>query len=34
MKWFFSRQSTRSPPRAMTTAAVNPLCPAPMTMAS
>ena len=34
MKWFFSRQSTRMPPRAMTAAAVRPLWPAPMTMAS
>ena len=34
MKWFFSRHRTRKPPRAMTAAAVSPLCPAPMTMAS
>jgi len=34
MKWFFSRHSTRMPPRAITAAAVNPLWPAPTTMAS
>ena len=34
MKWFCSRQNTRIPPRAITAAAVSPLCPAPMTTAS
>ncbi len=34
MKWFFSRQATLNPPRAITAAAVRPLWPAPMTIAS
>ena len=34
LKWFFSTQSTRMPAPAITAAAVSPLCPAPMTIAS
>src|SRR6478752_4167394 len=32
--WFFSSTRTRRPSRARTAAAVSPLCPAPMTIAS